>query len=159
MAWYTKSDQREEPTVKNILPSKTLPQVWQRNQKPSRQANVKRVQHHQTSFTTNAKGTSLGRKHKRRKRPTFRNKPKTIKKMVIHYDNCPKCKWIKSTERHWLGGWKHVHVCTSTYHMTRRLPKLYVIILYYHVNHVPIMAYNDLFCLAIDYETDKRLLL
>ena len=33
-------------------------------------------------FTTNAKGTSLGRKHKRRKRPT-QNKPKTIKKMVI----------------------------------------------------------------------------
>ena len=33
-----------------------------------------------TSFTANAKGTSLGRKHKRR--PT-QNKPKTIKKMVI----------------------------------------------------------------------------
>ena len=28
---------------------------------------LKRIQHHQTSFTTNAKGTSLGRKHKRRK--------------------------------------------------------------------------------------------
>ena len=34
-----------------------------------------------TSFITNAKGTSLGRKHKRRKRPT-ESKPKTIKKMV-----------------------------------------------------------------------------
>ena len=34
------------------------------------------------SFTTNAKGTSLGRKHKRRKRPS-KNKPKTIEKMVI----------------------------------------------------------------------------
>ena len=31
------------------------------------------------SFTTNAKGTSLGRKHKRRKRP-IENKPKTIKR-------------------------------------------------------------------------------
>ena len=30
------------------------------------------------SFKTNAKGTSLGRKHKRRKRP-IENKPKTIK--------------------------------------------------------------------------------
>ena len=38
--------------------------------------------HHQTSFTTNAKGTSLGRKHKRRKRPT-ESKPKTMKKTVI----------------------------------------------------------------------------
>ena len=42
---------------------------------------VKRSQHHQTSFTTNAKRTFLGRKHKRRKRST-QNKPKTIKKMV-----------------------------------------------------------------------------
>ena len=32
-----------------------------------------RVQHHQTSFTTNAKGTSLGKKHKRRKTPTITN--------------------------------------------------------------------------------------
>ena len=40
-----------------------------------------RIQHHQTSFTTNATGTSLGRKHKRRKRP-IENKPKIIKKMV-----------------------------------------------------------------------------
>jgi len=45
-------------------------------------SKVKRIQHYQTSFTTNAKGTSLGRKHKRRKRPT-ENKPKTIKKTVI----------------------------------------------------------------------------
>ena len=30
-------------------------------------AKAKRIQHHQTSFTTSAKGTSLGRKHKRRK--------------------------------------------------------------------------------------------
>ena len=43
---------------------------------------LKRIQHHQTSFTINAKGTSLGSKHKRRKRP-MQNKPKTIMKMVI----------------------------------------------------------------------------
>ena len=42
---------------------------------------LKRIQHHQTSFTTNAKGTSLGKKHKRRQRPT-ENKPKTINKIV-----------------------------------------------------------------------------
>ena len=50
--------------------------------KLSRQAKVKKNQHHQTRFTTNAKGTSLGRKHKRRKR-SIENKPKTIKKIVI----------------------------------------------------------------------------
>ena len=48
----------------------------------SRQAKVKRIQHHQTSFTRNAKGTSLGRKHTRRKRPTP-NTPKKIKEMAI----------------------------------------------------------------------------
>ena len=52
-----------------MLPSKTVLQVWWRNQKLSRQAKGKRVQHHHTSFITNAKGTSLGRKHTRRKRP------------------------------------------------------------------------------------------
>ena len=74
--------EREEPTTKNTLPSKTLLQIWWRNQKLSRQAKIKRIQHHQTSFTTNAKGTSLGRKHKRGKRPT-ENKAKTIQKMVV----------------------------------------------------------------------------
>ena len=41
-----------------------------------------KINHHHTSFTTNGKGTSLGRKHRRKKRPT-QNKPKTIKKLVI----------------------------------------------------------------------------
>ena len=41
-----------------------------------------RIQHYQTSFTTNAKGTSLGREHKRRKRLTEK-KPKTIKKIIL----------------------------------------------------------------------------
>ena len=50
-------------------------------------AKAKRVQYHQTSFTTTAKGTSLGGKHKRRKRPT-KNKPKTIKKIVIGICAC-----------------------------------------------------------------------
>ena len=40
------------------------------------------MQHHLTDFTTNAKGISLGRKHKRMKRST-ENKHKIIKKMVI----------------------------------------------------------------------------
>ena len=46
------------------------------------QTKVERVQHRQTSFTTNFKGTSLGRRHKRWEKPT-QNKPKTIKKIVI----------------------------------------------------------------------------
>ena len=43
---------------------------------------LKRIQHHQNSFTINAKETSLGRKHKGRKRLT-QNQPKTTKNMVI----------------------------------------------------------------------------
>ena len=66
----------------NTLPSKTLLQIWWRNQKLSIKTKVKRIQHHQTSFTTDEKGTSLSRKHKRRKRPAG-NIPKTIKKIVI----------------------------------------------------------------------------
>ena len=51
------------------------------NQKLSRQANVKIIQHHQTSLTTNAKRISLGRKQG--KDLSTENKPKTIKKTVI----------------------------------------------------------------------------
>ena len=108
-------------TTKNILPSKTLVQIWWRNQKLSKQAKVKRIQHHQASFTTNAKGTSSGRKHKRRKRTTM-NKPQTIENgsRIKHMDNSLKCKWIKCTNQKtdWLGDWIHVLVCSPTYHIT-----------------------------------------
>ena len=67
-----------------------------------------KVKHHQTSYITNAKVTSLDRKHKRRKRPT-ENKDKTIKKMMrgsymliiilnVHGLNAP-------TTKHSLAGW------------------------------------------------------
>ena len=49
---------------KNTLPSKDLIQIQCRNQKLYRKAKAKRIQHCQTSFTTNAKGTSLGEKGK-----------------------------------------------------------------------------------------------
>ena len=69
----------KKPTTKITLPSKDLIQIRQRNQNLYRQAKVKRIQHHQTSFTTNAKGNSLSRKHKRRKGPTITN-PKQLRK-------------------------------------------------------------------------------
>ena len=105
----------------DTLASKTLFQIGWRDQKLSKQAKVKRIQHHRTSFIMNAKGTSLGRKHKRRKRPT-QNKPQTIKKMliepyiskitlIVNWLNQPK-------DIDWLGRWKLVHACTPIYHMT-----------------------------------------
>ena len=45
-----------------------------------RQAKAKRIQHHQTSSTTNAKGTSLVENTREEK--DLKNKNKTIKKMV-----------------------------------------------------------------------------
>ena len=73
---------------------------------------VKRIQHHQTSFTTNAKETSLGGKHKRRKK-THKSKPKTIKKILtgtytsvttlnVNRLNAP-------TKRHKLAEWIQTH--------------------------------------------------
>ena len=55
-----------------LYPARLI-QISQRNLKLYREEKVKRIQGHQISFTTNAKGTSLGRKHKRRKRPTKTN--------------------------------------------------------------------------------------
>ena len=45
------------------LPDKDLIQIRWRSQKLYRQARGKRIQHHQTSSTTNTKGTSLSGKH------------------------------------------------------------------------------------------------
>ena len=58
---------------KNLQPrisSKALVQILQRNQKLYRQAKAKIIQHHQTSFTTNVKGTSASEIEK----ATTRNK-------------------------------------------------------------------------------------
>ena len=52
------------------IPCKALIQISWRDQTLYRQAKVQRVQHHQTSFITNAKGTAQGRKEK----PTTRNR-------------------------------------------------------------------------------------
>ena len=86
-----------------LYPAK-LPLRFDRKIKALQTNNV-RIQHHQASFTTNAKETSLGRNHKRRKRPT-KNKPNKIKKRgsrisIITLNvglNVP-------TKRHRLAGW------------------------------------------------------
>ena len=63
------------------LPGKDLIQIRWKNQKLYRQAKAKRIQHHQTSSTTNAKGASLSGKQEKKR--TYENKPQTIKKEVI----------------------------------------------------------------------------
>ena len=75
---WTEPNWKEESIANNILSSKTHIQIWQRNQKLSRQAKVKRIQHHQSSFTMTAKGNSQQEKHL-----PIENKPQTINKMAI----------------------------------------------------------------------------
>ena len=76
------------------------------NVKIHRQAKAKRIQHHQTNCTTNVKGTSLGGKHKRRKKP-----------MNIHIDNYFECKWIKCSNQKTRASWTDTN--------TRSIYKLY----------------------------------
>ena len=70
MAGYILNDEKEKPETKNILPSKAVIQIQQKNHKLCRQAKAKKIQHHKTSFTTNAKGNFLCGKEK----STTRNK-------------------------------------------------------------------------------------
>ena len=65
-----------------ILYSARLSFRFDREIKSFPDKQVKKIQHHQTSFTAHAKGTPVGRKHQRKKRPT-ENKPQTIRKTVI----------------------------------------------------------------------------
>ena len=46
-----------------------------------RQAKVKRIQYHQTSFTINVKETYIVKKYEKKK--YLQNQPQTIKKMAI----------------------------------------------------------------------------
>ena len=55
----------KKPTTQITIPSKHLIQIWRRNQKLYRQAKAERIQHHQTRSSTNAKGSSLDRKHRK----------------------------------------------------------------------------------------------
>ena len=82
-----------------------------------------RDKHHKTSYSTNDKVISVGRKHKRRKTPT-ENKPQTIKKMVIgsyiliitlnvNGLNAP-------TKRHSLAKWMKTHACMH-FHLPHHL--------------------------------------
>jgi len=50
---------REKSTTKISVPSNNLIQNWWRSKKLFRQAQVKRIQHHQIIFTTNVKGTYI----------------------------------------------------------------------------------------------------
>ena len=147
---------------------KTLIQFWWRIQKLSRQAKIKRIYPHQTSFTTDAKGTSLGRKHKRRKRPTA-NKPKTIKKVVtgsyiliitlnVNGLNAP-------TKRHRLAGWMKTCACMLFHlpHCSAWLPRcmqlFYIVKLIMFLLWLAVVITFNFFVWLLIVKNDKYLLL
>ena len=59
---------------------KDLIQNWWRNRKFYRQAEAKRIEHHQTNLATNTEGTYIASKYTRK---TYKNKHKTTKKMPV----------------------------------------------------------------------------
>ena len=65
--------------MKITEPSQDLIQYLWRNQKLFRQAKVKRIQYHQTSFTKNVKVTYIVKKYKRRKK-IYKINSKQLKK-------------------------------------------------------------------------------
>ena len=88
--------------------------------KAFQQLKVKRIQHHQTSFTTDTKETSLGRKHKRRRR-SIENKPETVKKTVMGSYTLIVTLNITGLnapiKRHRLAGWMKTCACMH-FHLT-----------------------------------------
>ena len=82
MAGYIYSTEREKSTTKITVLSKDLIQNCWKNKKLLRQTKVKRTQNHQTSFTTDVKGTYIVKKYKKTKKD-LQNQPQAIKKMAV----------------------------------------------------------------------------
>ena len=69
----------KKSTTRITISGKDLIQNWWRNKKLFRQAKVKRIQYHQTSYTTNVKQTYIVKKYDRRKKD-LQNQPQTIRR-------------------------------------------------------------------------------
>ena len=105
MARHTESDERKNPTAQLTVPSKDLLQIWRRNQKLYRQAKAERIQHQQSSSSTNAKGSCVDRKH-RKGVETWTQNNKLNGKGIILTNNYLKCKWIECPNQKTKTGWK-----------------------------------------------------
>ena len=90
--------------MKNTLPNKALIQTWWRNQKLYRQTKAKRIQNHQTSSSTNAKGSSLDRKHRKGLEKQTQNN-KVNGNGIIFINNNLKCKWVQCSNQKTKAGW------------------------------------------------------
>ena len=81
MAWLFKVMKGKILQQRLLYPTRLIQINW-RNEKLSRQAKIKRIKHHKTSFTTNTKGTSLGR-HTRERNDLYKTNPKQLRKRFI----------------------------------------------------------------------------
>ena len=79
MAGYIWSTERGKYTTKITVLGKDLIQNWWRNKKLFRQTKVKRIQYHQSSFTTNVKETYIVKKYERSKK-IYKINPKQLRK-------------------------------------------------------------------------------
>ena len=85
--------------------SKDLIQIWRRNQKLYRQEKPGRIQYHQTSSSTHAKGSSLERKHRKGLETQTQNN-KINGNRIILINNYLKCKWVECPNQKTKTGWK-----------------------------------------------------
>ena len=109
-------------TIKITICRKDLTQKWWRNKKLFRQAKVKRIQYHQTSFTTNVKRTYIVKKYKRRKED-LQNQPQIIKNnRNIYINNYLKYKCIKCSNQKTQTGWMDTKKKKDTYMLSTRNP-------------------------------------
>ena len=87
-----------------LYPARISLQIWRRNQKLYRQAKAERIQHHQTSSPTNAKGSSLDRKHRKGVSTQTQNN-KVDGNGTILINNYLKCKWVECPNQKTKTGW------------------------------------------------------
>ena len=79
------------------------------NQKLYRQAKAERIQHHQTSSSTNAKGSNSRQETEKRFINSTQNN-KVNGNGIILINNYLKCKWVecpKTKDKDWLNGYKN----------------------------------------------------
>ena len=81
-----------------------LIEIWKRNQKLYRQAKAQRIQYHQTSSSTNAKGSSLDRKHRKGLLTRTQNN-KVNGNGIILINNYLKCKWVECHKQKTKTSW------------------------------------------------------
>ena len=105
---------KKKSTTKITVPSKGLTENWWRNKKLFRQAKVKRIQYHQTSFTTTVKPTYIVKKYERRKK-MYKITPKQLENGIrkVYINNYFKCKLIKCSNQNTQTGWCFCHGLTK----------------------------------------------